>query len=146
MSNIVEFEASLKAQKGLQVNSTIRKHNLRIDEPKELGGTDQGPNPVEIVLAALGACQQIVIKFYAEKLGVQIDSVDTHAKGDLDTGGFLGTSKVRPGFQNITAVTNIKASGDPKQVAELLRIAEERCPVLDILRNGVPVKATIRVQ
>ncbi|HEX9690603.1 MAG TPA: hypothetical protein VGA22_00715 [Gemmatimonadales bacterium] len=32
----------------------IGNHRLVADEPTEHGGTDQGPNPCELVLAALG--------------------------------------------------------------------------------------------
>lgn len=143
-NNITKFEAKLSAKEGLHVSSKIRTHSLEIDEPIELGGTDKGPNPVELVLAALGGCQEIVLRFYGQKLGVDVQSVETTVDGDLDLGGFLGLSNARPGFQNITATTKLKAKGDPEKIRELLKIAEERCPVLDILKNGVPVKVQIK--
>jgi uncharacterized OsmC-like protein len=142
--NITKFETKLEARDGLHVSSTIRTHRLEIDEPKELGGTDKGPNPVELILAALGGCQEIVLKFYGKKLGVDVQSVQTIVDGDLDLNGFLGLSNVRPGFQKVTATTKLKAKGDPAKIKELLRIAEERCPVLDILKNGVPVQISIQ--
>ncbi|MCL4429270.1 MAG: OsmC family protein [Chloroflexi bacterium] len=142
-NNISKFETKLSLQEGLYVSAKIRTHNLNIDEPKELDGTDKGPNPVELVLAALGGCQAIVLRFYGEKLGVKVKSVESTIQGDLDLGGFLGKPGIRPGFQNITAVTKLKAQGDPNQIKALLKIAEERCPVLDILKNGVPVKVQI---
>lgn len=66
-TNITKFEAKLSVEQGLHVSSKIRTHSLEIDEPKELGGTDKGPNPVELLLAALGGCQAIVLRFYGEK-------------------------------------------------------------------------------
>lgn len=144
--NIKKFETKVTVKQGFHVSSTIRTHSIEIDEPKTLGGTDKGANPVELVLAALGACQQIVLKTYAPKLGVEIKSIETTVEGELDISGFLGTSKARPGFQKINATTKLNAKGDPEKIRELLRIAEERCPVLDIVRNGVPVKATIQVE
>lgn len=143
-TNITKFVANLSAKEGLQISSTIRTHRLEIDEPKDLGGTDKGPNPVELVLAALGSCQEIVLKFYGQKLGVDVKSVETTVEGDLDLGGFLGVPNVRPGFQKITASTKLIAKGDPDKIRELLRIAEERCPVLDIIKNGVPIQITIK--
>ena len=57
------------------------------------------------MLAALGSCQEIVLKFYGQKLGIDVESVETTVEGDLDLGGFLGVPNVRPGFQKITAST-----------------------------------------
>jgi uncharacterized OsmC-like protein len=143
-TNVTKFEAQLSTDQGLHVLSKIRTHHLEIDEPKELGGTDKGPNPVELLLAALGGCQAIVLRFYGEKLGVTVKSVETTVEGNLDLGGFLGVPGVRPGFQDIKVATKLKAEGDPDKIKELLKIAEERCPVLDILKNGVPVKVQIK--
>lgn len=142
-NNITKFEAKLSAKEGLHVSSKIRTHRLEIDEPKEIGGTDKGPNPVELLLVALGGCQEIVLQFYAEKLGVKVKSVESTVEGNLDLGGFLGTPGVRPGFQNVKAITKLKAEGDPEKIKQLVKIAEERCPVLDILKNGVPVEVRI---
>ena len=130
----------------MKISSTIRTHKLEIDEPKDLGGTDKGPNPVELVLAALGSCQEIVLKFYGQKLGIDVESVETTVEGDLDLGGFLGVPNVRPGFQKITASTKLTAKGDPDKIRELLRIAEERCTVLDIIKSGLPVQINIEQQ
>lgn len=143
-NNINRFEAKLSANEGLHISSTIRTHKVEIDEPTELGGTDKGPNPVELVLAALGSCQAIVLKIYGQKLGVEVKSVETVVDGDLDIGGFMGVPNVRPGFQKVRAITKIKDEGDSGKIKELLKIAEERCPVLDILKNGVPIELQIK--
>src|SRR4030065_1370872 len=98
-NNITKFEAIVSTVEGLHVSAKIRTHSLQIDEPRELGGTDKGPNPVELVLAALGGCQAIVLRFYGEKLGVNVKSGESSVEGDLDLGGFFGVPGDRPGFQ-----------------------------------------------
>src|SRR5699024_11986052 len=61
-----------------------------IDEPKKLGGTDQGPNPVEYVLSALGGCVNVLVVSFAKSFGVQVEDLQVHVEGDLDSDGFLG--------------------------------------------------------
>ena len=52
--------------------SRLRGFDVKLDEPRELGGEDVGPNPVEAVLAALGSCQEIVYRAYAAMLGPMV--------------------------------------------------------------------------
>ena len=51
---LLTVAATGKILDGVHCTSAIRDHRLDIDEPEMIGGTDLGPNPVEIVLAALG--------------------------------------------------------------------------------------------
>ena len=51
------FSSSSKLTTGLRSTINIRdRFTLQADEPKGLGGTDTAPNPVEILLGALGSC------------------------------------------------------------------------------------------
>jgi uncharacterized OsmC-like protein len=59
MSNtLTKFKATFTAKEYVHISSTIRTHNLEIDEPKELRGSNKGPNPVEIVLQHLAGANK----------------------------------------------------------------------------------------
>src|SRR5262249_40352914 len=64
------FEVNTRQLAGLLSEAAIRDFSIKIDEPTTLGGSDRGPNPVELVLAALGACQEITYRLYADTLGI----------------------------------------------------------------------------
>ena len=138
-----EVQAKLVSGTATQVQLQARDHAFTIDEPASLGGTDLGANPVEHLLAALGACQVITFQVWAQKLGLKLDTVDVDLRGDLDLRGFFGLDpQVRPGFQSIEVDVTITGPEDEARYAELVEAVEKHCPVLDNLGNTVPVAAT----
>jgi putative redox protein len=54
---------------GLRQTITVGPHQLLSDEPKAAGGNDQGPDPYELLLAALGSCTNMTLRMYAERKG-----------------------------------------------------------------------------
>jgi putative redox protein len=118
----------------------IRDHALTIDEPTSIGGSDTGPSPVEIVLAALGSCQEITYRAYATALGIELDKVSVEVEGNIDFRGFFGVDdSVRSGYDNIRAVVKIESKAPAEELEKLREMVNSHCPVLDILSNPVPV-------
>lgn len=96
------FHAKAYLQEGVKVKVQSRHFEVTIDEPKELGGTDTGMNPVELMLCALGACQSIVARMFAKKFDIAFEDFWVELTGELDTDGFLHRADdVRPGFQSM---------------------------------------------
>ncbi len=61
-------------------------YRLTADESVAVGGADQGPNPHELLLGALGACTGITIRMYAQHKqwpldGTRIELVHSRATG-----------------------------------------------------------------
>ncbi|MGI8846139.1 MAG: OsmC family protein [Thermoleophilaceae bacterium] len=50
-------------------------HRLTADEPEAEGGTDAGPNPQELLAAALASCSAITMEMYAKRKGWDIGDV-----------------------------------------------------------------------
>ncbi|MHA0858322.1 OsmC family protein [Paenibacillus sp. CMAA1364] len=137
---IQTFTATAELQEGVQVKATSRDFELTIDEPKSMGGTDTGMNPVEVLLASLGACQSIVARIYAPKFGVTLDAFSVDVEGDLDLDGFFDKADVRSGYTDIRYTFRIKTDSPKEKVEEFVHFLESKCPVGDSLANPVNLK------
>jgi len=135
------FQATAHLQKGLQVRAKSRGFELTIDEPQDLGGTDTGMNPVEVVLCALGACQSIVARSFAGKFNIELEDFWVEIEGDLDTDGFMKQlPDVRRGYSDIRYNFHIKTDAPKEKVEEFVKFIENTCPVGDTIANPVNLK------
>ncbi|UZG60278.1 OsmC family protein [Rhodococcus opacus] len=135
------YKAKVLLDKGVQCSAFVRKFPaIILDEPPNLGGNDAGPNPVEVLLVSLGACQEMVYAIYASMMGIELDSVTVYLKGHLDVRGFMGEEGVPPGYQEITFETRIESQADAKSIEALIRTVEACCPTMDTIRRPVEVR------
>lgn len=141
---VATFVADSRQVQGLQSETKIRNFTITVDEPESLGGTDTGPNPVELILGALASCQEITYRAFAEAMEIPLDNVSVRIEGDLDLRGFFAVNdNVRAGFQDIRGVVELDSSASEEELAQLRKIVDAHCPVLDILRKPVPVSLEV---
>jgi uncharacterized OsmC-like protein len=97
-----------------------RRFSIDIDEPCELGGTNQFANPQEHLLAALNACMTVGYVAQCAVRGITIESLEIETDGEIDLRGFLGIDPtVSPGYENLSYVVRIKGSGTKKDFTEV---------------------------
>jgi uncharacterized OsmC-like protein len=114
-----------------------------------VGGTGDVPCSGDLLLGALAACQEITLRMVAAAMGIQLESLEVEAIGELDLRGTLGMDKETPvGFSSIRCETHVKVKDDgrPERARRLLENAERYCVVLNTLRNGLPVESTFDLQ
>ena len=113
---------------------------LEGDEPPVLLGTNTAPNAVEAVLHALASCLAVGFVYNAAAQGIEVDELEFDLQGDLDLHGFLGLSdEIRPGYENIKVTYRVQADAPRQKLEELCAYVQRTSPVLDIIRNEVPV-------
>ena len=141
-----EFKATVSLKEGLLVEGESRDFKVLMDEPEQLGGTNKGMNPVEMLLNALGGCLTITIAAFSKAARVNLSDVRVHVTGDLDPGGFLGTNKeVRKGFSQIRYEVELITDATEEKINKLMNMVEERCPVSDTLKGVEVVKKNIKI-
>ncbi len=139
------FQADTRLVRNVLTEACIRQHTFQVDEPPSLGGTDQGPNPVELVLAALGTCQEIVYAAYAAVLGIQLEELEITVRGPLDPRGFFGVAPVPNGFERIEMHTRISSPDDPQRIQQLIETVQKHCPVLEIIQEPLAVRNQVEL-
>jgi len=127
-----------------EVHRRAQPFVIEKDEPPVLLGTDKGANPVEYVLAALAGCLTTSLVYHAAARGIELQSVESSYEGDLDLQGFLGMNEdVRNGYEQLRVRFRIQADASPSELEELVRVAQKRSPVFDIVTNSVPVSVEL---
>ncbi len=129
-------------------NQIRREHKLLVDEPPAFGGTDLSASPVELVLAALGSCQQIMFAALASVRNIPLEECDITLKARLDVRGLLGLTvdkSIFPGFSEIAYETHIKSPAPRELLETLARDVENQCPVMDMLTRTVQVVGSTRI-
>jgi putative redox protein len=110
------------------------------DEPVGRGGGGAGPDPYDLLLAALGACTAMTLRLYADRKGLSLDKVRVlldhrriHAE-DCDD------CETREGFvEEITRGIALEGGLDAASRAHLLEIAD-RCPVHRTLTGEIAIR------
>jgi uncharacterized OsmC-like protein len=129
---------------GQEDTSRSRPFILEGDEPPVLLGGNAGANAVEAVLHALASCLAVGFIYNAAAQGINVESLSFDLEGDLDLRAFLGLSKdVRPGYEGIRLTYRVKSDAPREKIEELCTYVQQTSPVLDILRNPVPVTVAL---
>lgn len=114
-----------------------------------VGGDDDAPCSADLLLASLAACQEITVRMVAANMGIALEGLEVTVEGDWDPRGTLAMGREFPvGLTAIRAHTRVVVAEDERgeRAERLLRSAERYCVVLDTLRRGVPVEATLELE
>ncbi|MCW5659182.1 MAG: OsmC family protein [Burkholderiaceae bacterium] len=120
---------------------TLRGHHVVTDSPPTLGGPNEAPNPVELLLSALAACAVFVCERAAHEMGIALQSIAVTAAGDFDPRGVCGEA-IDPRFQAFR-VRLAMDGPDAAQAQALVQAFRTRCPVYTTLARAAPVEITL---
>ena len=131
---------------GLRQEIRVRGKLVVADEPLDVGGTDEGPNPYDLLLGALGSCTAMTILMYARRKQWTVE----HVRVALDH------SRIHVRDCEESETKDVKLDYFRKRVTvrgplteeQRLRLAEisQRCPVHRTLTGIIRIDDELRLE
>ena len=137
---MMTFSVEAHSESPTKTVAKARGFDMIIDEPEELGGSNEGPNPVEFMLGSLSGCLNVVCHMIAEEMGFELRGVKISLEGQLNPERLFGSCMdERAGYQNISVRITPDTDADEETLKTWLKAVEGRCPVSDNVCNPTPV-------
>jgi uncharacterized OsmC-like protein len=143
---LIEIGVEGFSESPARMNIRSGKFSLTIDEPVKMGGTDEGPAPLQVLLMALAGCLNITGHEVARQQGLTLKGMHITINGKMNPAVFMGGLKgERSGFQNIQVKIDAEFIGaTQKQINRWLTETERRCPVTDNIKDATNIKVEAR--
>ncbi len=119
-------------ESGYAVETAVRRHQVRADEPADNGGGDTAPTPLELLAAGLASCTAITLRMYAERKGWTVGTLKVGCRAFVEAKGYRFVRSIKIG-----------APLTDEQRARLGEIAD-RTPVTRVVMAGAPVATEFR--
>lgn len=122
-------EVVVRFIKNYQQEARTSQHSLIIDEAKDVGGDGKGPDPYDLLLAALGGCTSMTIMMYARRKGWPLEGVQVTLNHEKIHATDCDECVTQEGkLDQIAKTIYLKGDLTQEQREKLLEIAD-RCPV-----------------
>ena len=126
--------------KGFAQKIQVGSHHLIADEPASYGGTDTGPTPYDLLLAALGSCTSMTIGLYARKRGWPLEEITVSLRHSKIHARDCDDCETKEGkVDRIWRDIRLTGSLTDEQRAKLMEIAD-KCPVHQTLTSEINIK------
>jgi putative redox protein len=128
---------------GLAQQITVGRHRLAADEPISAGGTDTGPGPYDLLLAALGSCTSMTLALYARRKQWPLEAVTVNLRHSRIHAADCASCETKEGhLDRIDRELELAGALTDEQRARLLEIAD-KCPVHRALTSEIHIRTRL---
>ena len=119
---------------------TAGKHDFVADEPASVGGGDDGPDPYDYLLTALGACTSMTIGFYARRHRLPLEHIAVSLSHARIYASDCEECETKEGLlDRIDVEVELTGALSAEQHAKLMEVAA-RCPVHRTLTSEINIR------
>jgi uncharacterized OsmC-like protein len=137
---LVTLKARSRLGEGITCKVATGKALVEAGLHPATGGDGLSACSGDMLLEALAACAGVTLRAVSTAIGVELREATVHAEGDLDFRGTLAVAKDAPvGFKNIRLKFDLETDASAEQRAQLIRLTERYCVVLQTLKNAPPI-------
>lgn len=142
--NVIPVTVEAERESATRTSVDARDFELVVDEPEDLGGADEGPNPLEYLLAGQAGCLNVTATQVADDMGFELDDLEIEIRGEFDVDTFqTERPDDRTGVQDIEVTLDATADVDDATLEEWAERVEARCPVSDNVKRETEVDLTV---
>lgn len=109
---------------GMRAVVQVGDFEIIVDEPATAGGTNTGPQPTDLLLAAIASCFTLALAHAADKRGLELPGIRVRVVGTYE----------RLKFSRVDVL--VESDGPPDVLETLIPDAERVCYVTNTLRQG----------
>ncbi|WP_336343843.1 OsmC family protein [Halalkalicoccus ordinarius] len=143
-SELPSMRVEAESESATKTSVTARDFQLTVDEPESMGGSDDGPNPLEYLIAGQAGCLNVTGHQVAEEMGIELDDLAITIEGEFDPAKFQGEDMdERAGYQGLRVTIEADTDADREPLERWIEQVEERCPVTDNVENATPIDVSI---
>ena len=124
---------------GFRTEVRARTHAVVVDEPINVGGSDAGPTPYELLLGALSSCTAMTVRMYASRKSWPLEGVTVRLRSARSHEADCERCDVEPvGIGRVERRIEFAGPLTDEQRRRLSEIAD-RCPVKQTLERGIKI-------
>lgn len=120
---------------GYRTHIQIRDHEIIGDEPTDVGGSDTGPTPTELLAGALGACTAMTLRMYAKTKQWPLEGIEVEIEQLEERTPTGSVTRIQRKIQ-------LHGPLDDEQKQRMMAIAG-KCPVARMITGTVELNSVL---
>ncbi|MGM0385935.1 MAG: OsmC family protein [Actinomycetota bacterium] len=116
---------------------------VRVDVAPGFGGSGLAPDPLQYLLAGLGACYAATVVTMAAMEGAELSSLSVTAEQDVNVAAVYDMGQA-PLMEQITVTVVVTTDADDDALARWQQAAREKCPFAYTVISPVPLHTLVQ--